>query len=154
MPTIKPQPSRALLVIPSANCEIPFPNKVAEGILESIASTVLTFTTPKDDIQIGDIVYSYFDGFAATVVKVNSTTEIEVNAAGFVSLDNPVIVYKGGQNQGCVLYSGDKDNDDIVIETAGGDVVTLHKIDKSIFIPINVKKVISSALGANILALW
>ena len=154
MATPKLQPSRALEVIPSAYCEIPFPNLVSDNSLSAIVGGLLTFDNPLENVEVGDIVYSYNDNQGATVVKVISDTEIEINQSGFTSIGPEVLIFKGGQNEGCVLYAGNSGSHDVQVETAGGDIVTFHKIAASMFIPVNVKRVITANGTAKFVALW
>ena len=54
---------------------------------------------------------------------------------------------------GCVLYVGGAG--DLVVETIGGDVVTFAGVLAGSFIPVQVRKVLSTGTTAtNILALW
>lgn len=154
MPTPKLQPSRALTVIASPYCEIPFPNLIVDDTLSDVTDNLLTFSNPFVGVEVGDIVYSYIDNFAATVARVISDTELEVNEIGFISLASEVLIYKGGQNSGCVLYTGGEISNNIVVMTAGGDTVPFDSTIAGTFLPVNVIKLISSSAAANIIALW
>ena len=173
--------SRALLVIPSDNCNVPSPNLLAQGSNTSydiLNPNVLTdnnikfirnasseATASNGNVQylvgVGDVVYSYSTGNAATVVQVISDTELLLNADIFQGNDNTeYFIYQEGPqtglgNTGCNLYiDGSQNVGDIRVTTIGGDEMVVSKIIKPFF-PIQVKKVWGgfSAEGS-IYAVW
>ena len=155
MATPKIQVGRALAVIPSDYAQIPFPAPSASGVNTSATGSILTdgaATFITDNVATGDIVYNTVDGSAATVVKVVSQTELELNDVIFLTPGKSYVVYAGGNNQGCVLYIGTAGALDVV--TAGGDTVTFAAVLAGQFLPVQVVQVKASSSASNIVALW
>jgi len=154
MATQKLQVGRALRVIQSADCNVPFPAVSTSGA-NTAPSTFQLVDSTKDfvalNIQTGDIVYNTSAETAATVVKVLSPTVIELNASIFTSSPNSYTIYAGGNNDGCVLYVGGPG--DLTVTTIGGDTVTFVGVLAGQFIPVKVLKVFVSTAD-DILALW
>lgn len=154
MATQKLQVGRALRVIQSADCDVPFPAVSASGV-NSAPSTFQLVDSTKDfvalNIQTGDIVYNTSAETAATVVKVISPTVLELNASIFTTSPNAYTIYAGGNNDGCVLYVGAAG--DLTVTTIGGDTVTFVGVLAGQFIPVKVLKV-SVSTADDILALW
>ena len=156
MSTQKLQVGRALSVIPSDDCNVPFPALTVLGINDSVSTNQLVDSTANFDslgIQAGDIVYNTASNLAATVVRVVSVDTIDLNADAFPSSGDNYRIYKGGNNDGCVLYIGSAG--DVTIETVGGDEVQLGGVSGGQFIPIHANTVLYSGTSAgNIIALW
>jgi len=58
-----------------------------------------------------------------------------------------------GDNIGCLLYVGEAG--DVAVETVGGDTVTFVGLLGGSFIPVHVRKVLSTGTTADsILAIW
>jgi hypothetical protein len=156
MSTQKLQVGRALLVIPSDECNVPFPALSAEGSNSSVNTNELIDPTTDFEaigIRTGDIVYNTSVGTAATIVRLVSSDTIELNADIFTVVGDSYKIYAGGNNDGCVLFVGSAG--DIQIETVGGDEVQFVGISGGQFIPVHVKKVFYSGTSAsNIIALW
>lgn len=154
MATQKLQVGRALRVIQSADCNVPFPAVSASGANTSVVANQLVDST-KDfvalNVQTGDIVYNTTSDLAATVVRVISSTVLELNADIFTTSPNSYTVYAGGNNDGCVLYVGAAG--DLTVTTIGGDTVTFVGVLAGQFIPVKVLKVAASTAD-DILALW
>ena len=168
MATQKLQPSRALVVIPSNNANIPIPNLLASGSTTSAVTTQLIDTnasfivTDANGVQqyrvnTGDVIH--FPGTAAvTIAQVINATTLLLNAS--VSLGSGAVysIYQEGaqtgfNNQGCVLYVGIGGN--IKVTTSGNDILTFVNVQDGTFFPINVIKVFASETTAtNIIALW
>lgn len=166
MPAQKLQPSRALVVIPSNNANIPTPNLLASGTTTSAVTTqlidtaanfiVTTSTGVQYKVNVGDIIY--FAGTAVTIAKVINATTLLLNTT--VSLGSGAVysIYQEGpqtglNNQGCVLYVGTGGN--IKVTTSGNDIVTFVNVQDGTFFPINVIKVFETGTTAtNIIALW
>lgn len=167
MATQKLQPSRALVVIPSNNANIPIPNLLASGSTTSAVTTQLIDTTAnfivttptgvQYKVNVGDIIH--FPGTAAvTIAQVINSTTLLLNAP--VSLGSSAVysIYQDGaqtgfSNQGCVLYVGVGGN--IKVTTSGNDILTFVNVQDGTFFPINVIKVFASETTAtNIIALW
>lgn len=161
MPTEKLQPSRALQVIPSNNAVIPNLFFIHQGVNTSVVANKLVTITGDfifDNVKAGDVVYNTTDGTAATVVSVQSQTELTLNANIFTLGGKSFTIYQqsaqtGGANRGCVLYIGTAGN--IRVLTSGNDTVTFSNIQAGTFFPINVIQVFSTGTTAsNIVALW
>ena len=108
------------------------------------------------NIQVGDIVYNTTISAAAMVTKVDSATQLTLNANIMVST-NAYTLYSGtnipGSIEPCVLYVGP--GGDLDVTTAGGDVVTFVGIASGTFLPVQVIRVNSVGdTTANIIALW
>jgi len=157
MSTQKLQVGRALAVIPSDDCNVPFPALSASGTNNDIIPYYLidssaTFIT--NGVMVGDIVYSTTLGVGATVTRLVAEDELLLNADIFTgSTGESYTIYAGGNNDGCVLYVGTAGN--VTIETVGGDQVSLVGVSGGQFIPIHANKVLYSGTSAgNIIALW
>jgi hypothetical protein len=150
--------SRALLVYPSNDANVPFPNVITSGITTDFSSTRLEDNTAAfitDNIKEGDIVYNVTNSTSATVVRVSSETRLILNAEIFTDIDQQYIVYQaspqtGLGNQGCYIYIGDADTNYEVV-TIGGDSVMFIRPTVGSVLPVQVIKVIS---GGSCIALW
>ena len=164
MPNLKLQVSRALSVIPSQNTNIPMPNVIVTSTATAYTSNKLVDSTKNFssvgtnplNIQVGDIVYNTTISAAAMVTKVDSATQLTLNANIMVST-NAYTLYSGtnipGSIEPCVLYVGT--GGDLDVTTAGGDVVTFVGIASGTFLPVQVIRVNSVGdTTANIIALW
>lgn len=168
MPNLKLQVSRALSVIPSQNTNIPMPNEVVpfSSITGALTTNKLIDSTKnfssvganKLNVQVGDIVYNFssLPKSAAKVVKVDSATQLTLNADIFTVVGSSYTLYSGtniaGSIEPCVLYVGIGGDLDII--TAGGDQVTLLNVPSGTFLPIQVTKVREFGSADNIIALW
>jgi hypothetical protein len=155
MATQKLQVGRALSVIPSNDCEVPFPAVTVSGVNTAPSTFQLVDSTKNFialNVQTGDIVYNLSTATAATVVKVISATVLEINVSIFTTSPNSYTIYAGGNNDGCVLYIGAAG--DISVVTIGGDTVTFVGVLSGQFIPVKVSKVLATTSATNILALW
>lgn len=156
MSTQKLQVGRALLVIPTDTAPVPFPAVSESGTNTSVVASQLVDSTAQFvslGITAGDIVYNTTDGTATTVNSVVSETAVKLSADIFLATTKSYVVYKQGNNDGCVLYVGTAGN--ITLETIGGDVVTLIGASGGQFLPIHVKRVLYSGTSCtNIIALW
>jgi hypothetical protein len=166
------QPTRALAVIPSDNADVPYVAINTSGVDNGAPVSQLIDTT-KDFIALnvyaGDIVYNLTTPAAATVTA-NPTSAapdtLELNASIFTGAGDSYVIYQsspmaGGQNTGAVLYVGN--TGDVIVTTAGGDVVTFFNVQNGAFLPVQVLKVWetytfpSGAIATSatdILALW
>jgi len=155
----KLQVSRAILVIPSDDTLIPFPgaiyfestttgnaaNKLIDGTADFIALGV----------QPGDIVYNYDSSEVATVVEVDSATQLDITLAGGITSGDDYSLYKMDKNNGCVLYVGTSAPANLRVTTAGGDDVVFVNAVQGSYQPVNVKQVWATNTGvSNIIALW
>lgn len=158
--------SRALDVYPSDNANIPFPTVITSGITTSANVDTLTDSSAdfiNDNIKEGDIVYNVTAGTSATVVKVKSSTQLDLNSDIFTTDPEEYIVYQaspqtGLSNQGCYLYIGDaaEEGGTITVTTIGGDIITFNGIAKGTILPVQVIKLhATETVNVNkINALW
>lgn len=158
MATPKLQTGRALAVIKSDNCNIPFPQIVISGTNTATGLLPLLIDANVDfgelGVQAGDIVYNTTSNVAATVVKLLGTPQntLELNSNIFSSSGQNYIVYKNTPKDGAVLYVGGAGN--LVIQTEAGDDITLYGVLAGSFIPVYTTKVYSATTASNIVALW
>lgn len=169
MSSTKLNPTRALKVIPSDNCNVPTPYVLAQGVTIAIATDQLItsgapfITNSIYNVNVGDVVYNITENSAATIVEVIDKDTLLLNADIMVNAENEFIVYQEGPitglgNQGCILYLGGTQNvGELHITTIGGDDMVIAKINKPFF-PIQVKKVwltgTSNLDPSDIYALW
>lgn len=167
MPNLKLQVSRALSVIPSDNTNIPMPNEItAQNSITALAAFKLIDSTKnfssvganKLNVQVGDIVYNYSSSpqSAAKVVKVDSATQLTLNADIFTIVGSSYTLYSGtniaGSVEPCVLYVGIGGM--LNITTAGGDNISLLNVPSGTFLPIQVVRVGGYGTADSIIALW
>ena len=153
--------SRALRAHPSDNANIAFPT-VAESGTNTTATafklidSAATFVT--QNVKTGDVVHNDTDGTAATVLTVDSETELTLNANIFTATSKAYVVYaespqSGIGNQGCFLYVGGTGNVSVV--TIGGDIVTFAGVPAGTTLPIQVLKLRATNTSATLInALW
>lgn len=153
--------SRALRTHKSDNADIPFPALIEAGTnttataFKLIDSAGLFIT---NNIKTGDIVHNDTDEIAATVVSVDSETQLTLNANIFTATDKLYAVYQaspqtGLGNQGCFLYVGGAGNVSVV--TIGGDIATFFAVPAGTTLPIQVLRLRSTSTSAtNVIALW
>jgi hypothetical protein len=153
--------SRALRAHPSDNADIAYPNQIAGGTnttstaFKLINSAALYVTK---NVKTGDVVYNDTAGTAATVVSVDSETELTLNANIFTSTGQAYAVYAMSSqtsmgNPGCFLYVGGTGNVSVV--TIGGDIITFNGIPAGTTLPIQVVKLRSTGTTATLVnALW
>lgn len=155
MANLKQNTSVALAVLPSDNANIPYPSQATSGTNTSASSDKLidsgaTFIT--DNVMINDIVYNTTDSSAATVVSVDSETQLTLNANIFTAGSKDYVVYDTQSiNNGCLLWVGGAGT--VKVVTAGGQTVT---ITAPIGIlggtaPLNVTKVFSTGTSATLM---
>lgn len=161
MSLVKLQAQRALKVIPSDTAVIPFPAVLQSGTNTSASTNLLisssaTFIT--NNVTAGDIVYNNTDGTIATVVSVQSETQLTLAPSIFGASSKSFTVYQqsaqsGTGNQGCLLYVGTGGN--ITVVTNGNDTVTFTNIQSGTFVPVIVFAVkATGTTSSNIVALW
>jgi hypothetical protein len=158
--------SRALNVFPSDNANIPFPNVITSGTNTSANVDTLIDSSAdfiNDNIKEGDIVYNVTMGTSATVIKVKSFQQLDLNADIFTTDPEEYIVYQaspqtGLGNQGCYLYIGYafEGGGTITVTTIGGDIIAFNGIFRGTILPVQVIKL--HATNTNdvnkIVALW
>ena len=156
------QANRALKIIPSDYCGIPYPAPIYTGSTSaSVGPTVLydvngNFITR--NVRIGDIVYNFTDNTAATVTVVTSEQSLTLNGTIIYSLGANYTIYQASEqttigNYGCVLYVGTAG--DVNLTTTGSDSVILSNVNAGQFIPVQTLGVrLSGTTASNIVALW
>jgi hypothetical protein len=163
MPNLKLQVSRALNVIPSANTNIPMPSVIVTSLATATTANKLVDSTKNFssvgvnplNVQVGDTVYNNTLSSAAMVTNVDSATQLSLNSNIMLST-NTYTLYSGtnipGSIEPCVLYVGT--GGDLNVTTAGGDVVDFVGIASGTFLPVQVIRVNSVVIAADIIALW
>jgi hypothetical protein len=153
--------SRALRAHPSDNADIAYPNQIAGGTnttstaFKLINSAALYVTK---NVKTGDVVHNDTAGTAATVVSVDSETQLTLNANIFTSTGQAYAVYPMSSqtsmgNPGCFLYVGGTGNVSVV--TIGGDIITFNGVPAGTTLPIQVVKLRSTGTTATLVnALW
>jgi hypothetical protein len=153
--------SRALRAHPSDNADIAYPNQIAGGTnttstaFKLINSAALYVTK---NVKTGDVVHNDTAGTAATVVSVDSETQLTLNADIFTATAQAYVVYamspqSGMGNPGCFLYVGGTGNVSVV--TIGNDIVTFNGVPAGTTIPIQVLKLrLTNTTATLINSLW
>jgi len=153
--------SRALRAHPSDNADIAYP-AVNESGTNTIATSLKlidsTATFITKNVKTGDVVHNDTAGTAATVVSVDSETELTLNANIFTTTAQAYVVYAMSAqtsmgNPGCFLYVGGTGNVSVV--TIGGDIITFNGVPAGTTLPIQVRKLRSTGTTATLVnALW
>jgi hypothetical protein len=153
--------SRALSVIPSDNAVIPSPYLIHTGANTSVVTNKLITVTGDfifDNVKTGDVVYNISSSTAATVVSVDSETQITLNANIFTTGGQTFRIYQqssqtGLGNTGAFLYVGGAGN--VAVTTIGGDDVTFNAVPIGTVLPVQVLKLKSTGTTATLVnALW
>jgi hypothetical protein len=153
--------SRALSVIKSDNAVIPSINLIHTGANTSVATNKLITITGDfifDNVKAGDVVYNTSSSTAATVVSVNSETEITLNANIFTTGGQSFKIYQqsaqtGLGNTGAFLYVGGAGN--VAVTTIGGDDITFSAVPVGTILPVQVISLKSTGTTATLVnALW
>ena len=155
----------ALEALASDDANIPYPAVLMTGETDTIVGEASQMedanggfeTTNK--VYSGDIVYFPVSGKAATVIKVNSDTELLLNDTAGQAGDQVYIIYQASSylnlqdaNNGCVLYVGG--SGDLKVDTISGSTVTFKAVPIGFF-PVQVKKIYETGTTASsIIALW
>jgi hypothetical protein len=153
--------SRALRAHPSDNANIAYPAVVTSGTNTSavafkLVNSAATFIT--NNVRTGDIVHNDTAGTAATVVSVDSQTQLTLNADIFTTTAQAYVVYpdspqSGMGNPGAFLYVGGTGNVSVV--TIGNDIITFNGVPAGTTLPIQVLKLRSTSTTATLInALW
>jgi hypothetical protein len=153
--------SRALRAHPSDNADIAYPNQIAGGTNTTSTAFKLINSAAKyvtKNVKTGDVVHNDTAGTAATVVSVDSETQLTLNANIFTSTAQAYAVYAMSSqtsmgNPGCFLYVGGTGNVSVV--TIGGDIITFNGVPAGTTLPIQVVKLRSTGTTATLVnALW
>lgn len=153
--------SRAIRAHKSDNAEIAYPNLAESGTNTTATAFKLidasgTFIT--NNIYPGDIVHNDTDETSATVVSVDSQTQLTLNANIFTLTGKLYNIYAnspqaGLGNPGCFLYVGGAGNVSVV--TIGNDIATFFAVPAGTTLPIQVLQLrATSTTATNVIALW
>jgi hypothetical protein len=161
MSVFKTQFSRALRTHKSDDANIAYPTLIETGTNTTATASKLIDSTGlfiTNNIKTGDIVHNDTDETSATVVSVDSETQLTLNANIFTATAKAYAVYQaspqtGLGNPGCNLYIGGAGNVSVV--TIGGDVATFFGVPAGTTLPIQVLKLRATSTSAtNVIALW
>lgn len=153
--------TRSLRAHKSDNANIPYPDVITNGTNTTATSSKLICATAKfitKGVAIGDVVHNDTDETAATVVSVDSETQLTLNANIFTATAKIFNVYAMSAqtsmgNPGCFLYVGGAGNVSVV--TKGNDIATFFGVPAGTTLPIQVLKLRSTSTSAtNVMALW
>ena len=153
--------SRALRAHPSDNADIAYPNQIAGGTNTSAVAFKLVNSAAvyiTKNVKTGDVVHNDTAGTAATVVSVDSQTQLTLNADIFTSTSQTYAVYAMSAqtsmgNPGCFLYVGGTGNVSVI--TLGNDQITFNGVPAGTTLPIQVVKLRSTGTTATLInALW
>ena len=153
--------SRVLRAHPSDNADIAYPNQIAGGSNTTatafkLINSAATYITK--NLKTGDVVHNDTAGTAATIISVDSETQLTLNANIFTSTAQVYAVYAmssqtGIGNTGCYLYIGGTGTVSVV--TIGGDIITFNGVPAGTTLPIQVVKLRSTGTTATLVnALW
>ena len=153
--------SRALRAHPSDNADVAYPNDIEAGTSTTVTTSKLIdsaglFIT--NNVKTGDVVHNDTLGTAATVLTVDSETQLTLNANIFTATAQAYVVYSMSPqtsmgNPGCFLYVGGTGNVSVV--TISGDIVTFNGVPAGTTLPIQVLKLRSTNTTATLInALW
>ena len=153
--------TRALRAHPSDNADIAYPNTIESGTSTSVVASKLVDSTGlfiTNNVRVGDVVHNDTLGTAATVVTVDSETQLTLNANIFTATAQAFVVYSMSPqtstgNPGCFLYVGGTGNVSVV--TIGGDIITFNSVPAGTTLPIQVLKLrATNTTATQVNALW
>jgi len=153
--------TRALRAHPSDNADIAYPTPIETGTNTTATASKLidsTATFISLNVQTGDVVHNDTDGTAATVVSVDSETQLTLNANIFTATAKSYVVYAMSPqtsmgNPGCYLYIGGTGNVSVI--TIGGDQLTFNGVPAGTTLPIQVRRLRATNTTATLVnALW
>jgi hypothetical protein len=153
--------SRALRAHPSDNADIAYPNVIEIGSVTTVTAFRLIDSTGlfiANNVKTGDVVHNDSSGTAATVVSVDSQTQLTLNANIFTATAQVYNIYSMSSqtsmgNPGCFLYVGGTGNVSVI--TIGGDQITFNGVPAGTTLPIQVLKLRATGTTATLInALW
>jgi hypothetical protein len=162
MSVFKSQFSRAIRAHKSDNADIAVPTTfIVAGVNTTatafkLISSAATFIT--NNVKTGDVIHNDTDETSATVLTVDSQTQLTLNADIFTATAKSYAVYgmspqSGMGNEGCNLYVGGAGNVSVV--TIGGDIATFFAVPAGIVLPIQVVRLrATSTTATNVMGLW
>ena len=162
MSVFKSQFSRAIIAHKSDNADIAVPYSFVDTGTNTTSTSLKLISSSttfvSDNVRAGDVVHNDTDGTAATVLNVDSQTQLTLNANIFTATGKTFSVYgmspqSGIANEGCNLYIGGAGNVSVV--TIGGDIVTFLSVPVGTILPIQIVQLRATGTTAtNVLALW
>jgi nucleoside phosphorylase len=156
MATQKLQVNRALPVLPSNNCDVPFPAVTTSGTATANGGFNFSDSTKNFialNVSAGDIVYNTTSSTGFTVISVVNATTLEINVSGGVVATNAYTIYLKENNNGCVIMVGAAGT--VRLTTSGGDTVTLNGLAAGQFIPVQALKIwLTGTTATGIVAFW
>jgi hypothetical protein len=162
MSVFKSEFSRAVRAHKSDNTDIVNPNTyISTGTNTTATALKLISSTGNfitNSVRTGDIVHNDTDETTATVVSVDSQTQLTLNADIFTVTGKTYTVYgmspqSGIGNEGCNLYVGGAGNVSVV--TIGGDIATFFAVPVGTVLPIQVVRLrATSTTATNVMALF
>lgn len=154
--------TRALRAHPSDNANIAFPANVNTSGTNTTATSLKLIASAgnfiNNNVYPGDIVHNDTAGTAATVVSVDSATQLTLNADIFTTTAQVYTIYSSSSqaglgNTGAFLYVGGTGNVSVV--TIGGDTITFNGVPAGTTLPIQALKLRSTGTTATLInALW
>jgi len=153
--------TRALRAHPSNDADIAYPTQIAGGNNTTVTANKLinsaaTYITK--NVKQGDVVHNDTTNTAATVVSVDSETELTLNANIFTATGQAYAVYAMSPqtsmgNPGCYLYIGGTGNVSVI--TIGNDQLTFNGVPAGTTLPIQVRRLRATGTTATLVnALW
>lgn len=161
MSVFKTSFSRALRAHPSDNADIAYPNAIESGSSTTVSASKLIDSTGlfiTNNVAVGDVIHNDTSGTAATVVSVDSQTQLTLNANIFTATAQSYTIYSMSSltsmgNPGCMLYVGGAGNVSVV--TIGGDTITFSAVPAGTILPIQVDRLRATGTTATLVnALW
>jgi len=153
--------SRALRAHPSDNADIAYPTPIETGTSTTATASKLidsTATFITNNVREGDVVHNDTSSTAATVVSVDSETQLTLNANIFTATTQAFVVYAMSPqtsmgNPGCFLYIGGTGNVSVI--TIGGDQLIFNGVPAGTTLPIQVRRLRATGTTATLVnALW
>lgn len=154
--------TRVLRAHPSDNANIAFPANVNTSGTNTTATSLKLIASAgnfiNNNVYPGDIVHNDTAGTAATVVSVDSATQLTLNADIFTTTAQAYTIYSSSSqaglgNTGAFLYVGGTGNVSVV--TIGGDTITFNGVPAGTTLPIQALKLRSTGTTATLInALW
>ena len=146
--------TRAINVIPSADCDVPNPALFIVAAQSTGTATNQLIDANADfitaGVKVGDIVYNTTENLAATVTNVINATTLELNGDAVQAGLSDCNIYAGTQNSaslgGCFLYNPNAASRIAVqVKTVGGELIAFEISSQFQFCPLQVRAVISSS---------
>ena len=153
--------TRALRAHPSDNANVAYPNVIVTGTNTTatafkLINSAATFIT--NNVAVGDVIHNDTATTAATVISVDSETQLTLNADIFTATAQAYVIYamssqSGMGNPGCFLYVGGTGNVSVI--TIGGDQITFNGVPAGTTLPIQVLKLRATGTTATLInGLW